>query len=273
MIFTRCFTLIAFFYLCYQIPVQAQSSADEKQRIITLSPHLTEIVYVLEKAQSLVAVSDYSDFPSEAALLPSIASYEGANIAEIMRLQPTHILAWRGGNKDADIAKLKTLGFNVYASQINSVDDLIQEIKNIGEFLEAKPTSERLANEIVGNVTLLRQTYAGQSLNAVYYLNHHPLVGLGNDTWLNSLLNICGINNIYAKSAAAYPQLQISDIIRQQPDVLIAANSLNSKQLDTFWERHKAVLSAKLVSANPDALHRFTPRAIGEITRVCKAVY
>lgn len=243
------------------------------QRIITLSPHLTELVYALNKGEHIIAVSDYSDYPPQAEKHPSIASYEGANIAEIMRLQPTHILAWRGGNKDADIQKLSLLGFNIFESSINSHHDLLNEITRLGQFLSAQDTAQEIVASLNKKIQYIQQRYDQQSLSSVYYLSQHPLMGLGKDPWLNQLLSICGIKNVYETSLSAYPALQLADILRKQPEIIIAANGSTISQVKDFWSSHSAVFSPKLLTANPDALHRFTPRAIDELMVLCEQAY
>lgn len=251
----------------------AEDSAEFNQtnkRIIALSPHLTELVYALEQQAFLVGVSDYSDYPAQAAALPSVASYQGANIAEIIRLQASHILVWQGGNKDADIQRLKQQGFNIYLSTINTPQDLVTDILNIGEFLAIKDKASALANTISAQLDALNQTKQ-DAIPAVYYLNRVPMVGLGSDSWLNSLLALCNIQNIYKNNAQAYPQLNIADIIRRQPEIIIAANgSTYEVELD-FWQVHSRVLGdTSLLTVEPNAMHRFTPRAIDETVRLCK---
>lgn len=242
-------------------------------RIITLSPHLTEIVYALGKGDKIVAVSDYSDYPKQAANIKSVASYEGANIAEIVRLKPTHILVWRGGNKDADIEKISQLNTNLYESNITSVSTLFEDIISIGAFLSAQEEARVLVERMTLVVNSINSKHQNKSVSAVYYLSTQPLLGLGNDKWLNSLLTLCGINNIYLDSPSAYPQLQMSHILRNQPDLLIAASASTNSQVEAFWQPYQSIYKAKIVLANPDALHRFTPRALSEMDRVCDAIY
>ena len=244
-----------------------------EQRIISLSPHLTEIAFALGKGEHIIAVSDYSDYPEAASKLPSVASYEGANIADIIRLQPTHVLVWRGGNKDADIERLKSIGMHVYESHVDSVASLMSDITFIGEFIGAQDRGQMVRSQLENTINAIAQAYKDRKTNAVYYLSSQPLVGLGNDKWLNSLLNLCSITNVYANSPSAYPQLQMQNIIRQQPNAIIAASKAPTETVEGFWAAHKQILKSTIVSANPDALHRFTPRAIDEMARVCSKVY
>lgn len=253
--------------------VSSEQTNNKTKRIITLSPHLTELVYAVGFGDSLIAVSDYSDYPEQAKSLPSVAGYQGANIAEIMRLQPTHILVWRGGNKDADIQKLVLLGFNIFESRIVSLQNLVSEIKQIGLFLGSQKNANTLADNIKAKLALLKKDYLGKSRSVVYYLSAQPFMGLGSDPWLNDLLQTCGLNNLYKDSLGAYPQLQMADVVRKKPEVMIVAGKYSRAQLASFWAPHQSVFNPTLVIANPDALHRFTSRSVNEIIQVCARAY
>lgn len=96
---------------------------------------------------------------------------------------------------------------------------------------------------------------------------------MGSDPWLNDLLESCGLNNVYKHNLAAYPQLQIANIVRENPDVVIAADKYSNEQVTAFWSTHLAVFNPTLLVANPDALHRFTPRTLDELSVICKGAY
>jgi vitamin B12 transport system substrate-binding protein len=263
---------LALLFFCHVNNSHASQQQNDL-RIITLSPHLTEIVFALNKGEYLVGVSDFSDFPKQAANLPSVANYEGANIADIIRLKPSHVLVWRGGNKDADIEKLKSLDIHVVESNINSVKSMLSDILKIGKVINAQSQAQELVDSLQAIILKIALEHRGASKTAVYYFGTHPLLGLGNDKWLNSLLQLCSIENVYSKSVSAYPQLQIVDIIRQQPELLISANKNDITQVKDLMSQHNKVLKAHIVSADPDALHRFTPRAIVEMARLCDEVH
>ncbi len=255
------------------VNTQTADTAIPDLRIVSLSPHLTELVFAIGRGKQLVATSDYSDYPAQAANLPSVASYQGANIAEIIRLKPTHVLVWRGGNKDSDIQKLSLLGFDIFESRIDSLANLQNEIIELGRRLNAKAEANKVAESIAQQLSLLTSTYKGQSKEVVYYMSTQPFIGLGSDPWLNDVLMSCGLKNIYADALGTYPALQISDVLRQQPDLVIAAGKYTMPQVTAFWQNHSEVFSPQFVIANPDALHRFTPRSVQEIAKVCALAY
>ncbi len=242
-----------------------------KPAIITLSPHLTEIVFALGLGDNIIAVSDYSDYPKAAENYPSVASYQGANLAEIYRLRPSHILVWKGGNKDTDIEHLKNQDYLIYESSIETFNDLLQNITEIGEFLNSPHAAYQIVGQLKNEAKKL-STFQQTPITAVYYLNEQPLIGLGNDPWLNNLLSMCHIDNVYKSSSRAYPQLNLSNVLRKQPEIIISANSQQKTQADSFWRSHRDILDSEIFIVDPDALHRFTPRAIYEISSLCNKI-
>lgn len=253
------------------LALSVDSDETHEVRIISLSPHITELIYALGRGEYLVAASDYSDYPEAANKLPRVSNYQGANIAEILRLKPTHVVVWRGGNKDADIQKLQSLGINIYESKISSWQTLLADIQGLATFLDATEHGEALITDLHKTIAQLQSENNNRG-SVLYYLNQQPLVGLGNDAWLNSLLSLCGLENVYKDSVSAYPQLKMSDVLRKQPNYVIAATKQGVQQVQQFWSPHQDFLNAKYLSVNPDAMHRFTPRAIAETARLCDQI-
>lgn len=250
-------------------------------RIVSLSPHLTEIVFALGQEKHLIAVSDYSDYPygqgcidkSCSSEVPSVASYQGADIAAIIRLEPTIILVWEGGNKAQDIARFEQLGIQVFRSSPSNIQALMDEIVALGNVLNAQVKSQVLVKNMGILRDQIRRKHTDKQASALYYMSQQPLSGMGNDTWLNSLLALCNIDNIYAKLPTAYAQFSMADIIRKQPELVIAATHQRASQVHDFWAFHKAVYTPKIVLVNPDALHRFAPRVLPELANLCKKVH
>lgn len=254
---------------------------DKKLRIISLAPHLTEIVFAFGREQQLVGVSDYSDYPYSqgcvdkdcSVKLPSVASYQGADVAAIIRLKPSIILAWEGGNKAQDIARLEQLGYSVFRSSPKNIEALMEEILKLGEILNAATRSKQLHAKMTTHVGQIKSHYADNKANALYYMSQQPLSGIGSDGWLNSILSLCNIKNIYAELPSAYAQFSIADIIRKQPDIVIVASHQSADSVSAFWASHLEVFKPKVVMVNPDALHRFTPRVLPELALLCKKVH
>lgn len=272
-----CYTAAAvlMFMTCAAFAQDEQSSnpISTNMRIITMAPHLSELVYLLGQEAHLVAVSDHSDYPRAAGRLPSVVSYQGANIAEILRLRPTHILAWQGGNKNSDIAKLRASGIRVYASQITGLSSLEDEIKNIADFLHKSALGAHKAAQLKERILALQERYIGKSKSVLYFISMQPLIALGNDPWINNLLSLCGLNNILKDTLTPYPQLSMTQALRHQPDLIVAGNKQSIQDIQGKWPSKTLQLNTQLLQSNPDKLHRFTPRAIDEMQALCERAH
>ncbi len=243
------------------------------QRIVTLSPHLTEWVYSLGKGEDLVAVSDFSDYPSAAQQLPRVADYNGADIAAIMRLQPDIILAWQGGNKPQDIARLKSLGFRVFTSQPLKPDDIASELATLGSLLDASEQATALTSQFRQQLSELRAHYQTASPRKVlYYMWTQPIMTIGQNAWANQLLNVCGAQTVFNDAPNDYPQVSLQEVLRRQPQLLIAASHNSVDDLNAFWAPHRALLNAPLIVVNPDITSRFTLRLLPALGTLCEQI-
>lgn len=247
------------------------------QKIISLSPHLTELVFALHSGDKLVATSDFSDYPPEAKKLPSVASYLGVDFEAIMRLQPDLILAWQGGNKPQDLQRLAGLGFTIFYSHPEKPLDIADEILQLGKLLDQQAVAQQLSQHYINQLKQIKQRYATQPrLNAFYYMWPKPLMTIGQGAWANYLLDYCSADNIFADVSAAYPEVGIEAVIERQPQVIIAAQKAAAAEVKQFWQKWIPLIKqphVKIIQVNPDLLHRFTPRLTEGLSTLCEKIY
>ena len=247
------------------------------QRIISLAPHTTELIYALEAQDRLVAVSDFSDYPEQASQLPSVSSYQGVDFEAILRLKPDLILAWRGGNKAQDLARLESLGFYIFYSSPKTLDDISHEVIALGQKLGQQEQAEKLSNNYNKTLSNLRKSYKTNKKTPVfYYLWPKPLMTIGKNAWGNELLEVCGARNIFDDAINDYPEVPMESVVRKQPEVLIAVNKEPAEQLKTFWRPWLKLLNKQesdIKQANPDLLHRFTPRLLEGLGKLCQDIH
>lgn len=251
--------------------VSALHATPVLHRIISLAPHTTELVYALGQGEHLVAVSDYSDFPEQAKLLPSVASFSGLNFEKIVRLQPDLILVWRGGNKPQDIARLEQLGFAIFYSSPATLEDIPKEIESLGYRLGQPQSGLQLASQFRQRLIDIRQRYQqGKTKKAFYYMWPKPLMSIGKHAWANHLLSACGTENLFADVTTDYPEVTLEEVITRQPDVIVAATKITQKDALQFWHKYQTLNDAPVIVVDPDKLHRFTPRLLDGLEDMCK---
>ncbi|MFQ3234598.1 MAG: vitamin B12 transport system substrate-binding protein [Paraglaciecola sp.] len=260
-------SLIVFLAL-FCVPLAAQ------QRIISLAPHTTELIYALGAGNRLVAVSDYSNYPQEAVRLSSVANHNGVNFEKIIRLKPDLIVAWQGGNKPQDLAKLTSLGFSLYLSNPQRPIDVAQDMQSLGERIGKAGKGKELSDAFITSLNKLKAKYASQpKVSVFYYLWATPMMTIGKDAWASHLLTLCGATNIFADSVISYPQVNIEQIARRHPQKIIAAINISLQDAKTFWQAKRGVITAPMAVTNPDVLHRFTPRLLDGLRSLCELIH
>jgi vitamin B12 transport system substrate-binding protein len=264
---SRIHSLMVFFALLC-LPLAAQ------QRIISLAPHTTELIYALGAGDRLVAVSDYSNYPQEAEKLPSVANHNAVNFEQIIRLKPDLIVAWQGGNKPQDLAKLASLGFSLYLSNPRRPIQIAQDMQALGQRIGKSDEGKALSDAFITSLNRIKAKYARQpKVSVFYYLWPAPMMTIGKEAWASHLLTICGATNIFADSAIPYPQVNIEQIARRHPQKIIAAINISLQDAKTFWQAKRGVITAPLAMADPDMLHRFTPRLLDGLGSLCEIIH
>ena len=243
------------------------------ERIVTLSPHLTEWVYSLGAEDRLVGVSAFSDYPLAASEKPVVADYQGVDFTALMALEPDLVLAWGGGNKPQDITRLKSLGLQVYVSQPQTLDDIAREMTEVAELTGTLATSRQQIAHYRDELALIRQRYQQRSVVRVfYYMWSQPLMTIGQGAWANKLLDSCGAESVFIDSPIDYPQVAVKQVLMRQPELLVATPDQPLQVLEQFWAPHRSFIKAPLIKANAHALHRFTLRIIASLNTLCENI-
>jgi iron complex transport system substrate-binding protein len=106
--------------------------AQPAQRIISLAPHLTETLFAAGAGERVVGSVEYSNYPPAAAAIARVGSYAQIDLERVIALRPDLIIGWQSGNAAAHLARLRALGFAVYVSQPDRIEDVASEIERLG---------------------------------------------------------------------------------------------------------------------------------------------
>ena len=245
------------------------------QRIITLTPHATELMFAVGAGQQVVGAVDYSDYPADAEKIPRVGGYSGLNIEAILALQPDVIIYWPEGNPAREIQRLQQLKMPLYASDPNSFADIVSSLERYGEISGNTAKGQQAAAQFRQRLNALQQRYSGvRTLRVFYQVWHQPLVTQSGDTFISRVLELCGGENIFANLPIRSPQISEEAVLAENPDVIIASGMGEARPewLD-HWRRYaqlKAVKNNHLYHVHPDILHRPTPRLLDGAEQVCR---
>ncbi|HEH9415396.1 TPA: cobalamin-binding protein [Aeromonas salmonicida] len=249
------------------------AAAATPQRIISLTPHLTELLYDIGAGDRIVATDDASDFPPEVAPLPRVANYRSINLEALLAQKPDLVVAWRSAQSRM-LAPVEKLGIPVFYSEPTDFASLADEMRSLGRLLGTRQKADQQADAYLARLDALKQRYGKPKPVSVFYqLWYPPLTSVNDSTWPGHAIRLCGGRNIMADAASPYPQVGLEQVIKANPG-LILAGSRDPAVLAHWrqWAMLDAVKQQRLVLINPDELHRFTPRALNAVEQVCEAI-
>jgi len=242
------------------------------QRVVTLAPHLTELVYAAGGAASLVATDRASDYPSAVADLQRIGDASGLDLERIVALRPDLVLGWQSGNKPSDIARLRRLGLPVFLSEPRRLGDVARTLRVLGLMLGTARVAEERAEAFEARLHALRARAAGLRPVSVFFeVWHQPLITVNADHLISDVVALCGGYNALGALPALAPAVNLESVLARDPEVILAAG-LPSGAL-SGWSRFpglRAVQRHQIFEIDSDSLTRATPRVLDGAERLCR---
>ena len=206
------------------------------QRIISLAPSNTEILFALGLANRLVAVTDYCNYPPQAEEKPSVGGFSTPNIEEVIALSPDLILATSIHEKRI-IPQLEDKGFTVFALDPQTFDEVLEAIILIGEIAgKEKEASGMVAamQKRIKAVTDKTDSLPWEQRPRVFFVTwHDPLMTPGAETRHDELIQKAGGTNI-AEDLTGYADISLEAVIEANPEVIIAGVGMGTGKDLTF---------------------------------------
>jgi iron complex transport system substrate-binding protein len=246
-------------------------------RLVTLSPHLAELVYAAGAGDHLLATVEYSDYPDAAQRLPRIGDAFRLDIEAIVALRPDLVIAWASGNPDAALAQLEALGLAVWSVEIRSPGEIATTLRRIGSATARPGTAERAADRIEQRLATLRDRYADvTTLDYFYQVDRRPLFTINGDHLISQGLALCGGRNVFANQPGLAFQVAHEAVITADPAALFAPFSAGRGDPLADWRQWpslQAVQNDALFLLPADTISRATPRWFDSLELACTLLH
>jgi iron complex transport system substrate-binding protein len=192
------------------------------QRIVSLKPNITEIVFALGLGHRVVGVTKYCNFPKEARGLPLVADYTRPFIERIIALNPDIILASKENASRRPIERLTAMGYRVELFSFSTLDETIESIHGISQALGVEERGKGLAQGINKKFdSLKRQTKARPTKRVAIVVGLRPLIAAGPGSYMDELLGIIGTKNAVGPLRVRYPRIDLEGLISLNPDAIV----------------------------------------------------
>ena len=247
------------------------------RRIVSLSPHATELLFAVGAGDYVVAVSEYSNWPPAARQLPRVGSGAGLNVEAIVAQQPDLVVAWLSGNAKPQLQQLERFGAPVFYSEPRDIDGIADNLLALGRLAGSEAKAEQAAQAFRTGVRALRERYAGRRpVTAFYQIWAQPLMTINGKHMISHWMQLCGAQNIFTDLPDLASAIDPEAVLRADPEMLLAGRYAGkSADWDARWRQWKglrAVQANHLYTVPAETLERQTPRALQAAQELCEHV-
>jgi iron complex transport system substrate-binding protein len=247
------------------------------QRIVSLAPHATELLFAAGAGKAVVGVVRYSDFPAAAKQVPVVGDYNALDLETLLSLKPDLIVAWQSGNPPAAIERLLKFNIPVFLSEPRHLEDIATNLERLGQLAGTQKAADVASAQFRAALLQLRADYSGKSPVTVFYqIWDRPLITLNGTHMISAVLELCSGKNLFAALPVIAPEVSMESVLAADPEVIIASGSASSEDHGlgqwARWPVLRAVRNKQLYFVEPDNIQRSTPRLLQGAKEICQAL-
>lgn len=249
--------------------------ASPARRIVSLAPHVTELLFAAGAGERVVGAVEYSDHPARARELPRIGRYSALDLEAIAALRPDLAVAWMSGNRDVHLERLRALGIPVFVSEARSLEDVARSLEQIGRLAGTERTAASAAAAFRERRDALAAKYGSEPTVRMFYeIWNAPLMTINGEHLISAIMRLCGGRNVFADLEPLAPNINEEAVIALDPEVIVASgmDEARPQWLDDWrrWRSLTAVSRGNLFFIPPDLMQRHTPRALDGAAQLCE---
>lgn len=237
------------------------------QRIISLSPATTEMLYAIHAEHVLVGVTNDCNFPLNAKNKTQTGRFGHIQLEKVLKLKPDLLLATV--NMGPSLAPLKKLNIPILALHTPDVSHIIKNLTLLGR-ITGLP-SIKVTTSMQERLThFKRLRHEKVSPSAFYLLWDKPLITAGSTSFVGDVLKFAGVKNIVTESAKPFPHYSLEKLIKSNPDILIIPKTVSSRinLKKAPFNRLKSVKTNRVLIIDDDIISRPAPRVIQAIQKI-----
>lgn len=251
------------------------SIAPHVQRIVSLAPGITEILYALGLDDKIVGVTIFCDWPARAAKKEKVGGFTNPSVEKIVSLKPDLILATADGNRKDTVRQLARVGLPVYVINPADIAGILQSIARVGDLTGKKPQAKELSAQLRRRLDNIAAQINGKEKPRVFFqIGLEPVISAGRGTMINEAIERAGGINVAGQSAARYPRYSAEGIAAAKPDIILFAPMRGDKEMKAekiFREKLGAVAAArqdKIYVVDTDLISRASPRIVDAVEQM-----
>jgi ABC-type Fe3+-hydroxamate transport system substrate-binding protein len=228
------------------------------QRIVSLNPATTELLFALGAGPRVVGRTQYDLWPDSARLVPSVGAGMQPNLEAVLGRHPDLVVMYASGSDRGAADRLTASGVPTAAFRIDRIADFARVTMLLGNLLDDTVRARRVVDSVTA--TLDRVRHATESLPRPTVFMHvweKPLMTIGGGSFLSELVTIAGGRNIYDSLPAPSPVVTLEDVLRRNPQIVLVSPSERASMLASArWQALPAVRAGRVLAYDTNLVAR-----------------
>lgn len=249
--------------------------AKPAQRVISMSPHVTELLFAAGGGVRVAGVMNYSDYPEAARKIPLVGSSSQLDMERVLALRPDLLVVWQGGNTERQLAQLKALGIPMFYSEPQKMSDISRTVRSLGVLLGTGKVAAAAADAFDAELAALAARYSRRPpVRMFYQIWDKPLYTLNGTQIVSDAMRLCGGVNVFGSLEVRAPTVSIEAVLGQDPEAIFAGDRGEESDAGlNIWKPYKGLLAVKrdnLFTLKGGLLARPGPRMLQGAAALCE---
>ncbi|MFI4867899.1 MAG: cobalamin-binding protein [Steroidobacterales bacterium] len=248
------------------------------QRIVSLAPGATAMLFAAGAGARVIGTSDYSNEPAAAKAIERVGDSQSFDLERILALRPDVVVVWGGGTSPTQLARLEGVGLRIYRHRVTRLDDIPSSLLRLGRLAGSEPQAQLAATELTQRIAALRTRYRQAAPGTVLIqVWDRPIYTVGRAEIMSDVINACGYRNVFEDLSDPGPAVALESVLTRDPDIILALASDERSGRDWVadWRRYpsmRAVRSGRVLAWTDQRLSRLGPSIVDAAEDLCAAL-
>ncbi|ATQ78571.1 cobalamin-binding protein [Massilia violaceinigra] len=235
------------------------------QRVVSMAPHVTELLFAAGGGARIVGAMSYSDYPPAARTIPLVGDNSQIDMERVLALKPDLLVVWQSGNTARQLEQLRQLGIPMFYSEPARMDQVAGSMLRFGQLLGTGTVAQAAAASFRARIAALEARYSKRPPVKVFYqVWEKPLYTLNGQHVASDAIRLCGGENIFAALAVKAPSVGVEAVLQANPEAIVGSTPYDaSEQGLAIWAPYTTLLAVQkgnLFTLDGELLTRAGPR-------------
>ncbi|HEX8609808.1 MAG TPA: cobalamin-binding protein [Telluria sp.] len=268
--------------LAFAAPVTVTDDAGRRvvlpapaRRIVSMAPHVTELLFAAGGGARIVGAMSYSDYPPAARTIPLVGDSSQIDIERVLALKPDLLVVWQSGNTARQLEQLRQLGIPMFYSEPARISQVADSLLRFGQLLGTDAQARAAAASFQADIAALGARYARRPTVKVFYqVWDKPLYTLNGQHVASDAIRLCGGENIFAALTVKAPSVGIEAVLQADPEAIVGSVPHDASEAGlALWAPYKTLLAVRngnLFTLDGELLTRPGPRLVQGAAILCE---